>query len=400
MFIHSSKPSIIKINIIAFLARSFCVCYSEDMNVIISFLGELFRKSILAFFITMSVTTALFFPFLMLIMIGVAAGSEDKAVDGMTTKYVYGKELSKNKILTIPITGVIYGDMDTDGGGSGFFEDTSNTYGYDVKRLLRQAAKDSSIKAVVLEINSPGGTIYGSQAIADAISAYKESTKKPVYAHVTGMAASGAYWAAVGADKIVADLGSIVGSIGVINGGFMVYNNPIALDGGLLGGGVTTKDGIESYYITSGKGKDLGNPYRKPTEEELQVLQTGAENNYKLFVKRVSDRRGIDEEVIRNTIGAYIYDNESAIERKLLDMTGSREFSYAQLAKEANLGTDYQVVSGKERRSKLEALLEAVSKQTIFRAQSEDLGSRLKAEFCAPHKPLVYYGDVAKVCAN
>jgi len=371
------------------------------MNIIINFLGELFRKSILAFFITASAMTAVFFPLFMLIAIGAAAaGSSDVDTKALNTTHVYGNEKSINKILTIPLTGVIYGDPETDGGDEGLFGSTYNTYGYEIKQKLRNAIDDTSIKAVVLEINSPGGTIYGSAAISDAISEYKAKTNKPVYAHVTGMAASGAYWAAVGADKIVADLGSMVGSIGVINGGFMVYNNPVALDGGLLGGGVTTTDGIESYYITSGKGKDMGNPFRKPTDEELQVLQQGADNNYAVFVKRVSEKRGIDEQVIRNTIGAYIYDNDTAIERKLLDATGNRETTYTALAKEAKIDQDFQVVSTRDRRSRLESLLSATGLLKFVPQSNSKIEQRLQTELCAPHKPLAFYGDLAGVCSR
>ncbi len=369
------------------------------MNSLISFIGELVRKTILAFFITVSVSTALVFPMLMLIGVSAAAVTKEES-KVLNTTYVYGKDESDNKILAIPITGVIYGDAGMDGDFSDIFGNSANTYGYAIKKVLREAADDDSIKAVVLLINSPGGTIYGSQAIADGLMSYKEKTKKPVYAHVSGLAASGSYWAAVGADKIYADVGSSIGSIGVINGGFMYYNNPIALDGGLLGEGVTTKDGIESTYITSGKGKDLGNPFRRPTEEELKVMQDGADNNYSVFVKRVSSRRGIDESEIRNVIGAYIYDNDIAVARKLIDMTGSREFTYGELAKVASLGEDYQVVSAHEKRSRLEALLGAVGMHGGTRVSAGDIEKRMQADFCAPLKPLVYYGDIAKVCTQ
>ena len=79
-----------------------------------------------------------------------------------------------------------------------------------------QAAKEDSIKGVVLMVNSPGGTIFGSNAILDGVKEYKNETGKPVIAFVTGMAASGGYWASLGADEIIADSGSTIGSIGVI----------------------------------------------------------------------------------------------------------------------------------------------------------------------------------------
>ena len=362
-----------------------------------SFVREIIRKSVIAFFVTLSVSSALFLP-LFFLLVGTVALSSDVFFDSLTTVYAYGKVTSSHKILAVPIRGIIFGDAESDSDPF-LFSLLSDTYGYDIKRILRKAAEDSSIKAILLEINSPGGTIYGSQAIADGIRDYQSQTNKPVYAHVSGFAASGAYWAAVGADKIIADAGSIIGSIGVINGQFFVYNNPYALDNGILGGGVTTKDGVQFYSITSGKGKDLGNPFRSPTAEELQILQRGADANYALFVQRVSERRGIPVDTIRNDIGAYVYDNDTAIQKKLLDMTGSREFAYAELAKVAEISDNYQVVRVKDRRSRFDMLLNAFFSRHLSSAR-EDFARRLKAEFCTPYRPLVYYGDVSLVCGK
>jgi protease-4 len=79
----------------------------------------------------------------------------------------------------------------------------------------------------------------------------------------------------------------LIGSIGVIGGILTYFDNPVALDGGLLGGGIVTKNGIQQTVISAGRGKDLGNPFRKPTEEELQVLRQGVNYEYNQFVQLV-----------------------------------------------------------------------------------------------------------------
>jgi protease IV len=112
---------------------------------------------------------------------------------------------------------------------------------------------DLSLHGVVLEINSPGGAICGARAIADDVSYYRSKAKKPIYAHVEGLAA---YWAASAADKVIADYGSDIGSIGVIMGPFKYYNTVVNEDSGLFDGGVITQNGIESVSITAGKPKD------------------------------------------------------------------------------------------------------------------------------------------------
>src|SRR5690606_18222954 len=118
------------------------------------------------------------------------------------------------------------------------------TYGYRIQQALEAAAKDDGIKGVLLEVDTPGGTIFGSQAIYEGIVRYREKTGRPVIAHVEGLAASGGVWAMVGADEIYADFGTSIGSIGVIGPMLTFYDRPTAFDGGLLGGGVTTERGI------------------------------------------------------------------------------------------------------------------------------------------------------------
>jgi protease-4 len=285
-----------------------------------------------------------FFSFL--IVVGILASLGDTSADeNFTYEYQTGNKDSASKILTIPVNGVILGD-ELDLGEFGSWLDTPGlVYGYQIKTALHRAAEDKDIKAVVLEVNSPGGTIYGSQAIADGIKDYRQKTNQPVVGFVSGLAASGGYWAIVHTDHIVADYGTSTGSIGVITGPFKFYDQVVGEDGGLLGGGVMTEAGIQTNYITAGQFKDLGNPFRKMTETELQALQKTVNNEYDNFVKLVAEQRSMSQDHIRSDIKALMYDPRSAQELGLIDQTGNRDTTYQLTADRAQLkGDEYQIV--------------------------------------------------------
>lgn len=256
---------------------------------------------------------------------------------------VSGSESSQDKILAISIKGPILNEGAAD--SSSLFATSSYVYGYTIKQQLQDAASDKSIKAVMLEIDSPGGTITGSKAISDGVAYYKEQTNNPVYAHIMGTGASGGYWSAASADKIYSDYSSLVGSIGVIFGPFKYYKNVTSELSGLEA--ITTTGGIETYYITAGGNKDFGNPYRKMSSEEEKNLQDDTDSAYDMFVKHVSTARNISENKIRNEIQAMPYGEEQALKLGLIDAIGAKNDAYADLASNAGLGDDYKVITVK-----------------------------------------------------
>lgn len=280
----------------------------------------------------------------LLLVMGVAlSGVSASSTQGdLPTSFVAGDEGNANKLLAVPVTGVILGESE---GGGGFLSSLlSATYGYQVKADLEAAAERNDIKGVVLEMDTPGGTIFGSRAIADAVTAYRERTGRPVLAYVRGLSASGGMYAMAGADHIVADHGTLVGSIGVIFGPLSQYDNVIATDGGLLGGGVETTGGITEIYVTAGRSKDLGNPYRPLQDEERKALQLGVDNNYETFVSHVAEGRGIEASAIKDQLGALIYDEQTALQSGLIDQVGNRDEAYVKAAELAKLKTgDWQV---------------------------------------------------------
>jgi protease IV len=332
---------------------------------------------------------AVFGPLVALVIVAAAVSGDEPAVsylDGLTP--VVGDTYSDNQLLAVSIQGEIIGETDDPAAAFGGVTD-----GYKIKRLLQEAAGRSEIRGVVLEINSPGGTIYGSRAIADGVAYYREQTKQPVYAHIQGAGASGAYWAAVATDRVLADYGSDVGSIGVVMGPFKYYDRPMSETGSLFEGGVVTQNGIQTVTLTAGTSKDVGNPYRRLTTQELSQLQQSLNNEYDQFVKYVAERRHISEGDVRGRIGAMIYDNKTAQDLKLIDGSASRDDAYAQLAKAAKLEEgDYTVMRQVDPAGFVASLLGVLHLGPAPVVKTPYDTCRLA------QAKLAYYGEVAALC--
>lgn len=338
---------------------------------------------------------------LLIFMVGIFASSSDDAANGQSDYLyttTYGSEEAKHKILSIPVTGPIEGSQSGDSYG-GIFADPTVSYGYDLKRELIRAANSKEYAAVILEIDSPGGTIYGSKAIADGVAYYKEKTKRPVYASIQGMAASGGYWSAVSADKIIADSGTGIGSIGVIYGPFTYFDKPVAIDGGILGGGVITQNGIEQTYITAGEGKDAGNPFRRLTPKEQEVIQTSVNDAYGDFVDHVSRQRAISSETIQASVGAHLYGEKQALANKLIDKIASREEAYQELAEVAGVSKNFRIVSSHELTGDFFSLLGSKLK---LGPEQPVRSNPQNALACMGEVavPLAYHGQPASACKN
>ena len=378
------EPYFVRLAIL-FLPHS---CILKPNSLTLAMLRDLIRS-----LIKLSLSTATIFYSLVacFIILGlVSATFATLAGDQSSTQqYTYGKRTAYSEILQIPIHGVIENDQ---AGSSGPLSSLggSSVYGTNVKQELYDAADDPRIKGVVLDIDSPGGSISGSQAIADGVAYYRNSTHQPVYTHVSEMAASGGYWSAVSTDRILADVGSTVGSIGVIMGTFKYYNGVISEDSGILSGGVTTKNGIETTTLSAGQYKDTGNPYRPLTQEEIAHYQSLLDSDYTTFVKHVSSTRSIPEDTIRNQIKALLYGTEQASHLKLIDEVGNRETAYQEVASKAGLKSgDYQVVEQKVNQPFVSSLLGAINHTSTPRAQ---------LSICGGQQILAFSGDLASAC--
>ncbi len=207
-----------------------------------------------------------------------------------------------------PKVGVIEvsGPISAAGGGSWLFGGPRGSRA--VMAQLRQAATDKAVKAVVVRINSPGGTVAASQAIYKEVSRLAE--QKPVVASLADVAASGGYYIASAADVIVANPGTITGSIGVIMETLTFYE-------------LMEKVGLDDVTITSGQYKDTGSPFRPMRADERQLLEDMLQDVYEQFVTDVATARKMDIDVVKKLADGRIYTGSQAKEAGLVDQLGN-----------------------------------------------------------------------------
>lgn len=176
------------------------------------------------------------------------------------------------------------------------------------KKLLKKAEKDSSVKAIVIDINSPGGSVVASEEMAEAIKA----CEKPTIAWLNEIATSGAYYVASACDYIIADRATITGSIGVISI-LPEYSE------------LLKKIGINMQVIKSGEHKDFSSGFRPMTEEEEEMMQDVINEIYDQFVGEVAEGRNLSIDYVKTVSEGQIYSSRRALELKLIDEVGSKE---------------------------------------------------------------------------
>ncbi len=175
---------------------------------------------------------------------------------------------------------------------------------------LKKFREDKSIKAIVIRVDSPGGGVGPSQEIFRAINKAKESKK--VITSMGALAASGGYYAAAATDGIMANPGTITGSIGVIMG----YTDLQ---------GIFKKIGLSSVVIKSGTFKDTGSPVRQMREEERKFLQDFVSKIHDQFVSDVAEGRSLEKEAVKKLADGRIYTGKESIELGLVDRLGNLE---------------------------------------------------------------------------
>jgi protease-4 len=223
-----------------------------------------------------------------------------------------GKPAGRDAVGWLTLRGPIYDSQD---GGPW----SISQFDHWVKRL-KEFAEKAEVKAIVLEINSPGGSVAAVQEIHGQVLRVRRESRKPVIALMGDVAASGGYYVAAACDRIVARPGTLTGSIGVIFGGANVE--------GLFG-----KLGLRWVSYKSGKHKDIGSPFRPETPEEKALLQGIINDAYRQFLEAVAEGRGRSVEAMRPLADGRIYTGSQARELGLVDETGTSEDAL-RLAKE------------------------------------------------------------------
>ena len=250
---------------------------------------------------------------------------------------IEGDQNSKNIIGVINLNGPIFNNS------SNVLE--NNFYDYinpEHIRLYLEELKELNVKVLLININSPGGTVTATAELENIFNNFKKESKVKIYFYTSEILASGGYWIATTADKIFASYGSTIGSIGVGGPSWYYYNTPLSLSSGLLGQSIETEKGIEVFNQNAGQSKDLFNPFRKPKDQEILHLQKIVDEIYEDFIRKVSKNRKIEINTIKNNIGALIYSSTQAKRKFLIDDVVTYESLIEYIIKENNFN-DYTI---------------------------------------------------------
>ncbi len=190
---------------------------------------------------------------------------------------------------------------------------------------LDVAGRDKSVKAVVLRINSPGGTVQATEAMHERLKRFRKETGKPVITCITDVGASGGYYLACGSQRIICQPSTITGSIGVI---IQTVNFT----------GTMKMLGIKADAITSGRLKAMGSPLKDLTEQERKIFQNMVNEFYERFVEVVADgRSGLDVEKVRKLADGRVFTGRQAVKIGLVDQLGGLQDAIAQAKKAASI---------------------------------------------------------------
>ena len=270
-------------------------------------------------------------PFLFSMLVLSAIGAATITASGLVVAYIVGHSGMDGNFASGPKVGIVE--------VSGMISDAK-----EILEDLKQMREDDAIRAVVLRIDSPGGAVAPSQEIYRAVR--QTATSKKVVASMGAVAASGGYYAAAAADGIVANPGSITGSIGVIMG---FANFRELLD----------KVGLTPVVIKSGEFKDMGSPMREMRPEERDVLQRLSDGIHRQFIRDVAQGRKMDPDRVASLADGRIYTGEEAKDLGLVDRLGNLDDAIAWAGELGGIEGPAEAVYARSKRfSWVEALIE------------------------------------------
>jgi protease-4 len=262
-----------------------------------------------------------------------------------TEKVVDGDADADSKIALIDVQGILTSDQD-----DSFFS-LRESQVVSLVEKLKLAEADKAVKAVVLRVDSPGGDVTTSDILYNELVSFKSRKKVPVIAAFMGVAASGGYYLASGADAIVAHPTTITGSIGVIS-----------LHVSLVG--LLDKIGVKVEALKSGANKDMGSPFRNMSDEDKKLFQALIDQFYARFVAVVAEgRKGrLTEAQVRTLADGRVYTAQQALEAKLVDGIGYLEDVFGEAKKRAGLAK-FKVVMYSRRPGRVENEYSAATAQ-------------------------------------
>lgn len=273
-------------------------------------------------------------------------------------QYIKVPDSNAPKTLIRKKVAVIYASGDIDTGTS---EDGIKSE--DLSKAIREARRDSSIRAIVLRINSPGGSAYGSEVIWREVQL--AAAAKPLVASMGDVAASGGYYIACAADTIMADRTTITGSIGIFG---MIPNFQNLL---------SNKLGITQDVVTTNEHSDMISVTRPMSQFERDLMQEMIENGYDTFITRVADGRKMDKMAVDEIGQGRVWAAPNAKEIKLVDVYGGLTEAIDLAAKMAKLD-NYRVVNLPKLKDPFEELMKEFTGSAKARFMKDELGEGYK----------------------
>jgi len=248
-------------------------------------------------------------------------------------------------------------------GGSSSFLGEVQANANEIMRQINRAKEDDTVKAILLKVNTPGGSSAASDAIYRELKKFKKSGK-PIVVSMGDVAASGGYYVSAIADTIYANPATITGSIGVI----MQFQNLEEL---------YNKIGVRPVTFKSGPYKDMGSPSRDLTEEEKEILQNMIDRIYEEFVDVVVEGRGMSKEKVKEIANGRIYTGKKAKELGLVDKLGTFYDARDKTAKLAGIEGEPNLIYYNQS-SPLKRLLSSVTQLITYTIFEENVKSNLK----------------------
>jgi protease IV len=178
-----------------------------------------------------------------------------------------------------------------------------------VREELKKATADEKVKALVIRVNTPGGTVTASDVIYRELELFRRDKPIPIIAVMMDVAASGGYYVSLAADTIIAHPTTVTGSIGVI---MLTFNAE----------GLMQKLGVAANAVKSAERKDMGSPFRAMTPEERAIFQSVIDDLYRQFVAKVVERRKLPDATARTLADGRVYTADQALANRLIDRVG------------------------------------------------------------------------------
>ncbi len=247
------------------------------------------------------------------------------------------KNSSKNEVAIIYASGQIF-----DGKGT-----EENIYSENLSKTIRKAREDENIKAIVLRVNSPGGSAVASAVIGRELDLTK--AEKPIIVSMGNYAASGGYWISANADYIFADATTLTGSIGV----FGTFPN--------AQGFLNNKLGLTFDVAKTNENADFGSVTQPLTEFQYSKLQENVVQTYDHFTKRVAEGRGLRQSYVDSIGQGRVWAGADAIGLGLVDQIGDMEDAIVYAAQKANIADDYKVVELPKQKDFMTRLMESMN---------------------------------------